>query len=976
MTQIPAPPDNHQLSQWREDFLSLQRQKLEAVFTQLPSQWGPVLSAIPLLFHVNRSRLPGFVSHDTPTGIQGLIPTDADKEQLKKLAGQEVPLSAMTHRMLGGIFLINNPVALSQPATEVLHIRVCSQGALEDFQLQNLIKKCARIQEWAMSQRVPLKLSIHTPDTLFSASPEQAADAIDSDTFYTSATLLAGNPPFWWCMPAEADDSEDEYWQQLLEQDDFSPTDYLRLPAPEPEAGQSLADRAVTVLEQALSAPYSWLNPLKQLDSQLRLYPQHPVMAQSMRLNFQQGQKSPGTVDADHNLAVLFLSETNPDDPKNSTELLRRALYFSTGISLTQLTPGQRKRWRVQIIESLIQSWGWSPSDLAWLDSHADWTPAQVLKERNQIASLLLTGLLQLQQFLQAGSEGDESDTDVDSLSEKQNQKEPLHQTAPVTDQKQGSAADGLPDDELLNSGYAELRSATDTVRLSDPARLSLLQNRMAALLESNPDKIADINPGIRAEMHEDKMTLQRRDDLWRLLQGSWNPDQPQEVIYQSDSLVRLLIFAHRNGLLGDYSHLAVVPEHAVNQFELKALISDIKDIPLPQASEQNFAKERVITGWQLFVNSGEKSSSLLSRMGKEKVSDLDDALNFSANRENLIRTLEVFSRNSWGEWQVEYLDHEHMVHETLMKVLNARAPSNPAWPPLSIHCHNQTRRVVILQRLNALFGDIMKHFSHPGASPYLLQTGPFHLLESRLGQIISHDAAGHKQLMKILSQPRRKFRRWQLDPYALQDTGLRYVLEKAPAEHWQLWFWRQPGKVTLYIMDDRGSLISEEHTTHKVKELLLARLSQMNTLNQRFTGTVQNEPWPMFLGELVQNAETRQFSHQKRRIPSEAYSLPPKGLTATVDSERQLTLVSSGQIFRQQELGNQLFQELIGTLGSDTQSLPPYLRDIRVENNQQLITHLQYVQRIEHYLSISRQPQMLVPEQNTATSPSAHTSH
>lgn len=963
MTLLPDPPDITQLSRWREDFLSLQRQKLEAVFTQLPSQWGPVLSAIPLLFHVNRSRLPGFVTHDTPSGIQGLMPTDADKEQLKKLAGQEVPLNAMGHRMLGGLFLINNPVALSQPATEVLHIRVCSQGPLEDFQRQNLVKKCARIQEWAMSQRVPLKLSVHTPDTLFSASPAQSADAIDSDAFYTSATLLAGNPPFWWFVPAEAEYSEDEYWQRLLEQDDFSPTEYLRLPAPEPESGQRLADRAVNALEKALTDPYPWLNALQQLGSQLNRYPQHPVMAQSMRHKVQQGQNSPGTVDADHNLASLLFNSTHPDDQKNSTELLRRALYFSTGIALTELTTGQRKRWRVQIIENLVQSWGWSPSDLAWLDSHADWSPAQILKERNQIASLLLTALLQLQQFLQSSSETDEARTDTSATS------------APQTDPEPDSGGDGLLDDDLLNSGYTEISTAKGPVRLSDPARLNLLQNRMTALFESNPDKIVDINPGIREDMGEDKMTLQRRDDLWRLLQGSWNPDQPQAVIYQSDSLVRLLLFAHRNGLLSDYSHLAVVPEHAVNQFELKALISDIKDIPLPQASEQNFAKERVITGWQLFVNSGEKSNSLLSRMGKEKVSDLDDALNFSANRENLIRTLEVFSRNSWGEWQVEYLDHEHMVHETLMKVLNSRPPSNPAWPPVSIHCHNQTRRVVILQRLNALFSDIMKHFSHPGASPYLLQTGPFHLLESRMGQIISHDAAGQKQLLKILSQPRRKFRRWQLDPYALQDTPLRYVLEKAPAEHWQLWFWRQPGKVTLYFMDDRGSLISEEHTTQKVKELLLARLSQMNTLNQRFNGSVQNEPWPLFLGELVQNAETRQFTHQKRRIPSEAYSLPPTGLTATVDSERQLTLVSSGQIFRQQELGNQLFQELIGTLGSDTQSLPPYLRDIRVENNQQLIMHLQYVQRIEHYLSISRQPQMRVPEQNTASSPSAHSS-
>lgn len=944
MNLHPDSPDLSQLSLWRQAFTDLQRQKLDAVFAQLPTAWGPVLSAIPLLFHVNRSRLPGFVSHDTPAGIHGVSPTAADLEQLKKLAGQDVPLSAMTHKTLGGVFLINNPAALSQPGTETLQIRICSQGRLEDFQRQNLMKKCERIQEWAMSQKVPTKLSVHTPDSLFDGCPDQSAAPLSSDAFYTGATLLAGNPPFWWFIP---DQTESEaWWQQLLELDDFIPSDYLRLPAPAAEQGTCLADRTLEALEKALTDPYPWLPLLAQLERQLQKYPEHPVLADQMRRALQQEKTHAGTLDADGNRMSLLLNSTDQDAPHPHAELLRRSLYFATGISLTHLTGGQRKRWRVQVLEHLIQQWGWSPADLAWLDSHAEWSPAQVLKERNQIASFILPVLEQLQQRLDP---------------------------APADEALETTATPDFPD-ELLNDGYTELGNEQG-IRLSDPARLAPLQNRLMALFDSAPDKIDIINPGIRADMGEDKMTLQRHEEVWRLLQGRWNPDEPQEAIYESDSLVRVLLFVHRNGLLSDYSHLAVVPEHAVNAYELKALINDIKDIPIPIESEQNYRQERAITGWQLFVNVGEKNPSLLSRLGKEKVSDLDDALNFSANRENLIRSLDVFSRTSWGEWQVESLSHESMVHETLMKVLNTRPHGRADWPSLSVHCHSQTRKVIIQQRLSALFTDIMQHFSRPGAAPYLLQTGPYHLLESRQGEIISHNAPGQKQLLKILSQPRRRFRRWQLDPYALQGTALRYVLEHAPAEHWQLWFWRQPGRVMLYIMDDKGSLLTEEHKTHRVKELVQARLSQMNTLNQRLTST-QDAPWPLHLAELIQDPETRAFSHQKRKIPSEAYALPARGLTATVDNERQLTLVSSGQIFRQTELGNQLFQVLVDTLGSDWNDLPGYLRDIRVDHNQQLITHLQYVRRIEHYLAISRQPLPGVPGQPPAPSATLHSSH
>ncbi len=81
---------------------------------------------------------------------------------------------------------------------------------------------------------------------------------------------------------------------------------------------------------------------------------------------------------------------------------------------------------------------------------------------------------------------------------------------------------------------------------------------------------------------------------------------------------------------------------------------------------------------------------------------------------------------------------------------------------------------------------------------------------------------------------------------------------------------------------------------------------------------------------------------------------MPAQGLSAGVDTERQLTLSASGQIFRQTELGNRLFQELSSLLASDEHPLPPFLRDIRVEGNRQLITHMQYTRRIEHYISAS----------------------
>ena len=925
MSLTEFTPDPGQTNLWRRNYLNLQRQRFEAVISQLPSQSGAVLSVIPLLLHVNRSKLPGFVSHDTPSGILGLTPEAADLERLQQMAGQEIPSGAITRRQISGVFLINNPVAINAQDCSKLQIRVCAGAHMEEFQLRNLRQKCLRLSEWAASQKASLTISVHLTDDLFDPVPELGLTEISHDDFYCHSTLMAGVAPFWWVIPQEAEVSADDCWQALLENDDFTPQDYLRLPEPGQACATTLINKGLSLLEQALTTPYPVLLPLQLLSQQMTAYPQHRALSLRLRQLLQEGVTEARSFDADTCLASEVLAGLTDSENQSSPELLRRALYFSAALPLTDLNAGQRKRWRSQALDALVNDWGWSSSDLHWLDQRQSWAPSQVLKERNQIASALLTVFSRLKGFIAARTLASEESAE-----------------APAADTTQEDGDTRLP-----------AEADEPPVRI-DKVRLNRLQNRITALFESAADKIPEINPGIRHQMAEDKMTLNRRQSMWRLLQGSWNPDQAQDVIYQSESLIRVLMFAHRNGLLSDYSHLAVYPDHAVNNFELKALINDIKVIPQPRDSELDFSRDPVVTGWHLFVNTGEKPQSELSRHGMEKVSDLDDALNFSSNGENLVRTIEVFSRNSWGEWQVAYLTGSEVVHEALMQVLNARPLDNPVWPELQVHCHSQVRRVVIKKRIESLFSDITSHFSHPGAPPYLFQTARFHLLESRLGQIISHDADSHAHLLKILALPRRQFRRWQIDSYALKDTPLRYILEKAPGEHWQLWFWRNNGKVSLFIMDDRGSLLTEEHTTSAVKDLLQARLSQMNTLNERFAGTEQREPWPLILSELEQHPETLVFSHVRRKIPPEAYSMPAQGMTASVDTERQLTLSSSGQIFRQSELGNRLFQELATMLSGGKDTVVPFLRDIRVENNRQLITHMQYVRRIEYYLSAS----------------------
>ena len=110
---------------------------------------------------------------------------------------------------------------------------------------------------------------------------------------------------------------------------------------------------------------------------------------------------------------------------------------------------------------------------------------------------------------------------------------------------------------------------------------------------------------------------------------------------------------------------------------------------------------------------------------------------------------------------------------------------------------------MAIQKRLEQLLSDLIDHLSQTKPAPYLLQTGDsFHVIEYRRREVVSHHAENLKALIKLLARPRPRFRRWHLDRHALPSSPLRLILEQGEGDQWHVWYWRQKGKVFLYVMD------------------------------------------------------------------------------------------------------------------------------------------------------------------------------
>ncbi|MEE3161375.1 MAG: class I adenylate cyclase, partial [Pseudomonadota bacterium] len=423
-------------------------------------------------------------------------------------------------------------------------------------------------------------------------------------------------------------------------------------------------------------------------------------------------------------------------------------------------------------------------------------------------------------------------------------------------------------------------------------------------------------------------------------------------------SIIEALVFARRNGMLTSHSHVALYPAHnPVTQYELRSLLQDIMEIPLPGKKSIDFTSDQTPLRWHLFVNPGVNPQQSLSRRGLQKISNRDDALGFSSSRENLVQSVELLTITSWGEWQVSYYSGADTVHEAMLQVLNFRSKADAqAWPEWHIHCHCQVRSVAIQKRLEKLLSDLIDHLSQTKPAPYLLQTGDsFHLIEYRRREVVSHHAENLKALIKLLARPRPRFRRWHLDSHALPSSPLRLILEQGEGDQWHVWYWRQKGKVFLYVMDQYGSLHYQEQSGSDIRSTLVPLLRFIRRLNQRWADELQQERWPLYLSELLLDGETLSFSAERRRIPVEAREPATIEVSAKSHTKSALEISVNGVTLSQATSGTQLLQEarqaIIAARAHD-HAQPVWLSDITIDDNRHLTRHLQFRQRLEHLLN------------------------
>lgn len=905
--QLPA---SQQINQWRQSFLNLNNTRLEQAKSLMLERQTRVLNVLPLLIHLNHPQLPGFISPKVPAGIEHYSPQADTVNALRYIAkGLQIPRIS-GQKCIEAIFLMGSLGTLAQAANSDLDVWLCHINDMSDEQLAMLKTKCELIEKWAAGQKVEVHFFLMNASD-FRQGKQQNADEEHSgstqhmlllDEFYRSSLWLAGRQPSWWLIPTRYEKHSQHYLQQLSERQLIHDVHWINLGSIATIPAAEFVGAGLWQLNKGLKNPYKSLLKLLLTQHYASQYPKIRPLCWDLKDRVHNGNIDPLHCDSYLLMLNRVSQQVAAEHDDKRLELLRRAFYFKAHLPITKASQGQQRQWRYQELKQMVDDWHWTQRMLEHLDHKEQWRVDEVKAERNALVNEMLTCYRYLAAF---------------------------------------------------SNKYSK------KVRINRQD-LTLLGNQLYAIYDARPGKILTINPNIVESLTQAKISFVLVKDVWQLISGTYNKETPHKIIKQSPSLMEILCYAHFNGLLSSNTNYAIYPEHnSLSKYELNELLQIVRNIALPShIASSNFLRPSIPVQWQLFINAGIDPMHQFTRRGMQKLSSRDDALGYSALRENLVHSIDLLTINSWGEWRLQRFHGLQALIDCLQYLLQyVPQAKKTSWPEYQCHCFCASRSGAISQRVEKILIDLMSHtLEHPKVD-YILEAGQSYYIwqQSKQGMHLAQADSANK-FLALLSRPREHYAHYQLDSYALNGSPLKPIFSHPRPGSWQLFFWRKDGVYYYYLLDERGVLLHQQQQANSDSEVLIPIIRFLRQVDQRMQGQLlRRRARPILLFELKRNNETAEFEPHARKLPPLRSQSSNIQLNATLDDQDQVTLYCNGEEFSVWEWGEKLYTKVAQTLLSMRESsdyYPAYLTDLSLYNDGGIIQHIKLKQRVEKHLN------------------------
>ncbi|WP_396588007.1 class I adenylate cyclase [Bermanella sp. R86510] len=933
--------DKNRVQQVVKRLLAYNQYRFERTQSALTERQKVFLDALPLFFHVNHEKLPGYEGPECPSGVARYQPSKDSLRAATTLAmGFQYQQRRTGNPSIRSLFIMGSCGSLGHSGGSDLDIWLCHDSRLDEESAELLTRKAKSIEKYAETLGLELHFFLMDPKRFVRGERNElgqedcgsAQHQLLLDEFYRTSILLAGCYPIWWLVPPEYEPMYDDFvyrlYQQRFAQED-EVIDFGGLA--EIPAGEFVG-AGMWQLYKAIASPYKSILKLFLTEAYASGYPNVEPLSISLKAHiFDEAVKleklDPYLLLYDK-LERYLLEREEPE----RLDLVRRCIYFKANIPMGQST--RRKHWKRDLLKPLLNQWGWPENQLEHLDNRSHWQVHTVMQERK----LLVNELIHSYKFL---------------------------------------------------SAFGREHQDSATMNAKD---MTLLGHKLYATFDRKPGKIDFINPGISSNIQEDKLSLhllrqhvRRRIPQmnWSLYTGIARPSTSDTPVKRSANLIELLAWCHVNKIMDRGTNVVMYQgnQHG-KDYELKEILNSFQTMPLPDGINPNFERPPVPTYVALYVNVFVDPMSHYTRRGISKISNRTDSLGFSALKENLVLTIDQLIYNTWREVLATRYEGQNALLRVIEDYLNAYPPGSQEDPPeLVVNCFCATRAKAIASRVQEVLEEVRQCFYGNKIAErrrYVLQIGEqYHLIQVRQGRpMIDHfDRAG--TLMRMLAKPQPHYSQVVLDSQALKGTIVQMVCKHSKPGVLQVFYVQQIGEghslsAQIYILDERGSVI--RWTTPMYNEAAL-----INPIHH-FLRQVEYRQNRHRYGD--KNVRERPIEYYEVQLPTKDEPLrlrpirPKEGLGqgryfdvhAQVDYDAQnrlgFTLFCEQEEFSQLDHGDQVYKALVRHLVSlrrHHKPYPVYITDIaisdRLHSRQskqvlQTATYLDYKYKLEARLN------------------------
>lgn len=808
--------DRKQLKELQRRFISLNQQRLDRTLSALNYQQQRFVALLPIFFHANHPLLPGYLGHNSASGIADYKPSKIELKNVKALARsfRLAPQTGQTED-IESIFLMGSMGTIAHSRTSDIDVWLCYRDDLPKKDILSLEQKCKKLTAHAKELRLDCHFFVMNAQqfkqgkglALSSEASGSTQHVLLLDEFYRTALWLAGKKPLWWFVPPAREQHYQDYRHQLLSKRyihnknvvDFGPV--ANIP------GAEFAGAALWQLYKAIESPFKSLFKLILLEVYTYTFPGYQPLCLSFK----------DTV-YDHDVDIDELDpyvvayrrieyHLTQREEFERLELVRRCLYFKTNIALSSQSAKIEKPWQFQLLNKLVKEWGWTPEHIQLLDNRKKWKAALVVKERNAIVKELLTSYQRLQSFTQ----------------------------------KLGAAVS------------------------VDRKEFSTLGHKLYANYERRRGKVEWVNPGISNDLSEtylcfveDKADQKEQADhypspLWRVYaanksalesQTNRRTDKPSPL--KHSSLMELILWCHCNELLAPGTRSEFIfrsPSADKNSAKVYPLIRAVQQwlpLPLPPVRHQTFQNQPRTTHLFIHVNLGKESNSQFNDNGMVQITNVEDAFVHGEFKNNLVKSVDLVSRNTWNEINCHHyendganlLDNNALILclRTCLQLCIHPEKQEQVLPEVRVHCGSTNSGNIIRHRVETILFDLLRCYNNKTrslSSRYILsiENGYYACqcsavsddkIQARFECLTSED-----HLYDYLSRTQATPSPLIFDRYALVTDALKLLAKVSHQRAIQFVYRVEGNRANLFVLDEQGSLFIGEVAYYNDDRLL-----------------------------------------------------------------------------------------------------------------------------------------------------------